>query len=55
MNVPVYEEEVHALALYLWEIDGSLDGRAQEYREKARTRLAGAGMLSGLQLPPAAV
>ncbi|RFU49196.1 DUF2934 domain-containing protein [Paraburkholderia sp. DHOC27] len=50
MNVPVSEEQIHALAFYLWEIDGSPEGRAQEYWEKARTQLATVGMLPGLQL-----
>ena len=39
MNVPVTEEQIQTLAFYLWEQDGSPDGRAQEYWEKARQQL----------------
>lgn len=55
MNVPVSEEQIHALAFYLWETDGSPEGRAQEYWQKARAQLATVGMLPGLQLANASV
>jgi hypothetical protein len=43
MDVPVTEEQVRTLAFYLWEKDGSPDGRAQDYWEKARQQLAAEG------------
>lgn len=33
------EEQIRTLAFYLWEQDGSPDGRADEYWEKARRQL----------------
>jgi hypothetical protein len=33
------EEQIRTLAFYLWEQDGSPDGRANEYWEKARRQL----------------
>ena len=39
MDVPVTEEQIRTLAFYLWEKDGSPEGRAEEYREKARQQL----------------
>lgn len=39
MDVQISEEQIRALAFYLWEQDGSMDGRADEYREKARQQL----------------
>jgi len=43
MSVPMSEEQVFALAFYLWEQDGSPAGRSGEYWEKARTQLGGGG------------
>lgn len=43
MDVPVTEEQIQTLAFYLWEKDGSPDGRAQEYWEKAWRQLAADG------------
>jgi hypothetical protein len=45
MNLPVTEEQIRTLAFYLWEKDGSPEGRSEEYWEKARQQL-GAGELS---------
>ncbi|HEX7912129.1 MAG TPA: DUF2934 domain-containing protein [Paraburkholderia sp.] len=39
MDMPVTEEQVQTLAFYLWEKDGSPDGRAQDYLEKALRQL----------------
>ncbi|MGF6609306.1 putative membrane protein [Paraburkholderia sp. UCT70] len=39
MDVPVTEEQIRTLAFYLWEKDGSPEGRADEYWEKARQQL----------------
>jgi uncharacterized membrane protein len=39
MDVPVTEEQIRTLAFYLWEKDGSPDGRSEEYWEKARQQL----------------
>ncbi|MFM0556540.1 DUF2934 domain-containing protein [Paraburkholderia sediminicola] len=39
MNVPVTEEQIRTLAFYLWEKDGSPDGRSDEYWENARQQL----------------
>ncbi|BCZ81703.1 hypothetical protein PTKU64_53780 [Paraburkholderia terrae] len=39
MDVPVTEEQIRTLAFYLWEKDGSPEGRAEEYWEKARQQL----------------
>jgi Protein of unknown function (DUF2934) len=39
MDVPVTEEQIQTLAFYLWEKDGSPDGRSHEYWEKARQQL----------------
>ena len=39
MNMPVTEEQIQTLAFYLWEQDGSPDGRAQDYLEKALRQL----------------
>ena len=40
MDVPVNEEQIRTLAFYLWEKDGSPEGRSEEYWEKARAQLA---------------
>ncbi|CAB3738864.1 DUF2934 domain-containing protein [Paraburkholderia rhynchosiae] len=47
MDVPVTEEQIRTLAFYLWEKDGSPEGRSDEYWEKARQQL-------GADQPPAA-
>ena len=39
MDVQMSEEQVRTLAFHLWEQDGSPDGRADEYWEKARQQL----------------
>ena len=39
MDVPVTEEQIRTLAFYLWEQDGSPEGRSEEYWEKARQQL----------------
>ncbi|MGF6773501.1 putative membrane protein [Paraburkholderia sp. GAS199] len=39
MEVPVTEEQIQTLAFYLWEQDGSPEGRSQEYWEKAWQQL----------------
>jgi hypothetical protein len=39
MDVQMSEEQIRTLAFYLWEQDGSPDGRADEYWEKARRQL----------------
>lgn len=39
MTVPMSEEQVFALAFYLWEQDGSPEGRSDDYWEKARDQL----------------
>ena len=39
MDVEMSEEQIRTLAFYLWEQDGSPDGRADEYWEKARRQL----------------
>ncbi|CAN7756029.1 DUF2934 domain-containing protein [Caballeronia sp. dw_19] len=39
MDVQMSEEQIRTLAFYLWEQDGSPDGRADEYWEKARQQL----------------
>ncbi|NPT47552.1 DUF2934 domain-containing protein [Paraburkholderia sp. 1N] len=39
MDVPVTEEQIRTLAFYLWEKEGSPDGRSQEYWEKAWQQL----------------
>jgi uncharacterized membrane protein len=39
MDMPVTEEQIRTLAFYLWEKDGSPDGRSEEYWEKARQQL----------------
>jgi uncharacterized membrane protein len=43
MDVPVTEEQIRTLAFYLWEKDGSPDGRSEEYWEKARQQLGADG------------
>jgi hypothetical protein len=48
MDVPVTEEQVRTLAFYLWEKEGSPDGRSQEYWEKARQQLGADGSLAEL-------
>ncbi|MFM0328986.1 DUF2934 domain-containing protein [Paraburkholderia strydomiana] len=40
MDLPITEEQIRTLAFYLWEKDGSPDGRSEEYWEKARQQLA---------------
>jgi hypothetical protein len=49
MDVPVTEEQIRTLAFYLWEQDGSPDGRSEEYWAKARQQL---GMEGALTPPP---
>jgi hypothetical protein len=39
MDVQMSEEQIRTLAFHLWEQDGSPDGRADEYWEKARRQL----------------
>jgi hypothetical protein len=39
MDVQMSEEQIRTLAFHLWEQDGSPDGRADEYWEKARQQL----------------
>lgn len=39
MDVQLSEEQIRTLAFYLWEQDGSPQGRADEYWEKARQQL----------------
>ena len=39
MDVPVTEEQIRTLAFFLWEKDGSPEGRSEEYWEKARQQL----------------
>jgi hypothetical protein len=41
MQAQLTEEQIRTLAFYLWEQDGSPDGRADEYWEKARQQLDG--------------
>jgi len=48
MDVPVSEEQVRTLAFYLWEKEGSHDGRSQEYWEKARQQLGADGSVPDL-------
>ena len=48
MDVPVSEEQVRTLAFYLWEKEGSPDGRSQEYWEKAWQQLGADGSLAEL-------
>jgi uncharacterized membrane protein len=43
MDVPVTEEQIRTLAFYLWEKDGSPEGRSEEYWQKARQQLAADG------------
>ncbi|KAE8753762.1 DUF2934 domain-containing protein [Paraburkholderia madseniana] len=43
MDVPVTEDQIRTLAFYLWEKDGSPDGRSEEYWEKARQQLGAGG------------
>jgi hypothetical protein len=44
MDVQMSEEQIRTLAFYLWEQDGSPDGRADEYWEKARQQLGLGGV-----------
>lgn len=39
MDVQMSEEQIRTLAFHLWEQEGSPDGRADEYWEKARQQL----------------
>jgi hypothetical protein len=39
MDVQMSEEQIRTLAFHLWEQDGSPEGRADEYWEKARQQL----------------
>ncbi|RFU48345.1 DUF2934 domain-containing protein [Paraburkholderia sp. DHOC27] len=41
MDFPVTEEQIRTLAFYLWEKDGSPDGRSDEYWLKAQQQLTG--------------
>ena len=43
MDMPVTEEQIRTLAFYLWEKDGSPDGRSEEYWDKARRQLGADG------------
>lgn len=49
MDVPVTEEQIRTLAFYLWENEGSPEGRSQDYWEKARQQLG----MDGSQAEPA--
>jgi hypothetical protein len=40
MDVQLSEEQIRTLAFYLWEQDGSPEGRADEYWDKARQQLS---------------
>jgi len=40
MDVQLSEEQIRTLAFYLWEQDGSPEGRSDEYWEKARQQLS---------------
>jgi Protein of unknown function (DUF2934) len=40
MGMPVTEDQIRTLAFYLWEMDGSPDGRSDEYWQKPREQLA---------------
>ncbi|MFM0046804.1 DUF2934 domain-containing protein [Paraburkholderia sediminicola] len=48
MDVPVTEVQIRTLAFYLWEKEGSPDGRSQEYWEKAWQQLGADGSLAAL-------
>jgi hypothetical protein len=39
MQAQMTEEQIRTVAFYLWEQDGSPEGRADEYWEKARQQL----------------
>ncbi len=39
MDVQLSEEQIRTLAFYLWEQDGSPEGRSDEYWDKARQQL----------------
>jgi hypothetical protein len=39
MDVQLSEEQIRTLAFYLWEQDGSPEGRSNEYWDKARQQL----------------
>jgi hypothetical protein len=39
MDVQMSEEQIRTLAFHLWEQEGSPEGRADEYWEKARQQL----------------
>jgi Protein of unknown function (DUF2934) len=41
MDFPVTEEQIRTLAFYLWEKDGSPEGKSDEYWLKAQRQLAG--------------
>lgn len=55
MDVPVTEEQIRTLAFYLWEEEGSPDGRSQDYWEKARQQLGADGALAQLDSDTSAV
>ena len=40
MDFPVTEEQIRTLAFYLWEKDGSPEGKSDEYWLKAQRQLA---------------
>lgn len=44
MDFPFTEEQIRTLAFFLWEKDGSPDGRSEEYWEKARQQLVADGL-----------
>lgn len=48
MDMPVTEEQVRTLAFYLWEKEGSPEGRSQEYWAKARQQLGADSALAEL-------
>ncbi|BAO94178.1 DUF2934 domain-containing protein [Caballeronia insecticola] len=47
MNMPLNEIQIHSLAFYLWENDGSPAGQAHKYWEKALKQLEGKTIHSG--------
>ena len=53
MDVQMSEEQIRTLAFHLWEQDGSPDGRADEYWEKARQQLGLGGAAPDKKAPDA--
>jgi hypothetical protein len=50
-RVPVTEDQIRTLAFYLWEADGSPDGRSDEFWENARQRFGDGGEVSAAAEP----